>query len=189
MNPTVVEAIQASNALKLSRGVTGIKEDNHGLKSTLAASNDKCWQLTSGPFIIKNGNKWRCQVTKRLKPNSLRGKNIHGLYYATRTEVELNLFKFRFGLESKSRKESVSTRIKEMVENRPSIKINAGIDDSVFDIIDSLASPSSSNDNSDSVLENVATTTLNHVTMVHSTPSIESLPQKIKKNKRKNKKR
>ena len=166
MNPTVVEAIQASNALKLSRGVTGIKEDNHGLKSTLAASNDKCWQLTSGPFIIKNGNKWRCRVTKRLKPNSLRGKSIRGSCCATRTEAELNLFKFRFGLESKSGKESVSTRIKEMVENRPFIEINAGIDESVSDITDSLASPSSSNNDSDSALENVATTTLNHVTMV-----------------------
>ena len=70
-----------------------------------------------------------------------------------------------------------------MVENRPFIETNAGIDESVSDVTDSLASPSSSNNDSDSVLENVATTTLNHVTMVHSTPSIESLPQKMKKNK------
>ena len=117
-------------------------------------------------------------MTKRLKPNSLRVKNIRGSYYATRTKAELNLFKFRFGLESKSGKESVSTRIKEMVENRPSIEINAIIDNSVSDITNSIVSPSSLNNNSDSVLENVATTTLNHVTMVHSTPLIESLPQK-----------
>ena len=43
-----VEAIQATNILTLLRGVTKLTENNHSIKSPLAASNDKCWITTSG---------------------------------------------------------------------------------------------------------------------------------------------
>ena len=104
---TAVEAIQVANILKLSRGEIRMQEDKHGLKCALVAANNKCWHIGSGPLIVENRNKCRCRVTKRVKPNSFKGCNKFGACYETKTEVELNLFKFSFALENKLGKNTV----------------------------------------------------------------------------------
>ena len=49
----MLEAIQVNNCLQLSRDVTSICENDHGLKSILAASNEDCWLIASGTRIEK----------------------------------------------------------------------------------------------------------------------------------------
>ena len=50
-------AIQTSNELKLSRSVTGISDDDIGVKALLTESNDSCWETTSCPKMYEKGNK------------------------------------------------------------------------------------------------------------------------------------
>ena len=45
------ELLQQSNVLLISREVARIRENNHGIKSLLAASNDECWLTTLSPTI------------------------------------------------------------------------------------------------------------------------------------------
>ena len=50
-----------------------MKENNTGIKAILAASNEPCWEITSGTCVVKKGNKFRCYVRARKHPNSARG--------------------------------------------------------------------------------------------------------------------
>ena len=49
----VVESMQMSSTMNLPRGVEQVKEENHDIKSLLAASNDNCWLCTSGPSVSR----------------------------------------------------------------------------------------------------------------------------------------
>lgn len=110
MNP-VLESIQANNCLQLSRAVTGIKENARGIKLILAASNESCWVLASGPRINKNKNKFRCSVTKRPRACSIRGKRKTSTCYASKLEAEIALFNFQYELENPKGKALVDERI------------------------------------------------------------------------------
>ena len=51
------ELLQQSNVLLISREVARIRENNHGIKSLLAASNDECCLTTLSPTIVKKQDK------------------------------------------------------------------------------------------------------------------------------------
>ena len=148
----LIQAIQASNDLTLSRGVTRITEDHHGKKSLLAASNDSCWMTTSGPKILmvkmRNDVKWRCRVRKRVKANSIKRKDLKSAVHATKIEAEMSLHSFRFNAESKAGKESVLERVKQLIENEVSPPVVEAFiennNESASDITSSLQNTSDS---------------------------------------------
>ena len=106
----VLDSIQVSNFLQLSRTVTRIQDDNHGIKTILAASNESCWLLTSGPGINKHRDKHRCSITKRPQPCSVRGERKRSAVYSSKLEAEVALFNFRHKLESKKGKQLVDEK-------------------------------------------------------------------------------
>ena len=48
------ELLQQSNVLLISLEVARIRENNHDIKSLLAASNDECWLTTLSPTISQS---------------------------------------------------------------------------------------------------------------------------------------
>ena len=98
MNPTL-EAIQANNCLQLSRDITRIRENDHGLKSILAASNEDCWLVTSGARIEKINENFRIIIRKRKQPNSLKGTPKKSGLCLSKLEAEIGLCSFRFSNE------------------------------------------------------------------------------------------
>lgn len=64
MNPTL-EAMQTNNCLQLSRDVTRMCENDHGLKSILAASNEYCWLAANSLRIEKINGEFQINIAKR----------------------------------------------------------------------------------------------------------------------------
>ena len=52
-NDGLAQSTQTMNTYILSRDITRIKVDNHGLKSSLAASTDDCWILTGSQTVSR----------------------------------------------------------------------------------------------------------------------------------------
>ena len=76
------ELLQQSNMLSISREVTRIRENNHGIKSLLAASNDEGRLTTLSPTIVQKQDKWRCRTTQRKYHNSIRGIGKYSATYS-----------------------------------------------------------------------------------------------------------
>ena len=74
----ITQNIQLKNTCILSRDAIQMKEDNPGLKSLLAESNNDCWILRSSLTIsrIKEMNEvfWRIRMQKRMRANSIEDK-------------------------------------------------------------------------------------------------------------------
>ena len=88
---------------------------------------------------------------KRANLNSLKECNKFSTYYETKTEGELNLLEFRFGLENKLIKNAILKKFNEMVDNRLCTEIYVGSNESFLDITDSIDSMPLSSDESDSL--------------------------------------
>ena len=112
MNEAVSDltALQSANVLKISRNITRITDDDQGIKALLAASNDKCFSLTSNPHIRQNRDKWYIYINRRRNKNSLKGKRINSTAFRTRTGAESELFEFRKSKESKESKTMIIER-------------------------------------------------------------------------------
>ena len=76
-----LSSIQANNCYHLSKDVARIKENNTGIKAVLAASNEPCWEITSGACVMKKGNKFQCYIRARKHPNSVRGNKKCSLLF------------------------------------------------------------------------------------------------------------
>ena len=104
-NHGLAQSMQIMNTGVLSRDITRIKVDNHGLKSSLAASNDDCWILTGSPTIsrqkVKDKVFWRTRIRKRRKSNSIKVKDVRSTLCNTKIEAEMALCSFRYSLEGK----------------------------------------------------------------------------------------
>ena len=120
----LIKAIEASNNLTLSCCIAKIRDNHHGKKSLLATSNDSCWLATSGPKILKvklrNKVTWHCRLRKRVKINSIEGKDAKSTVHATKIKAEMLLHRFRFNTENKVGKESTLKRLNELIENNVS---------------------------------------------------------------------
>ena len=107
----MLESIQANNCLQLSRTVARIQDDDHGIKTILAESNESYWSLTSGPGTNKHRDECRCSMTKIPQPHSVRGKRKRSAVHSSKLEAEAALFNFRHKLESKKGKQLVNKKI------------------------------------------------------------------------------
>ena len=107
-NDGLVQSMQTMNTCVVSRDVTRIKLDNHGLKLSLAAFNDDCWILIGSPTIsrqkMKDKEFWRMCIRKRRKSNSIKGKDVRSMLHNTKIEAEMTLCSFRCSLDGKMEK-------------------------------------------------------------------------------------
>ena len=117
----MVESMQISNTMTFSRHVARIKEDSHGIRSSLAASNDNFWLLASGPSIsrekMKGTMKWRTCVRRRLQPCSVKGKYICSGRRYSKIEAEMDLLSFQLSLEGRKGKKSIKNKINELISD------------------------------------------------------------------------
>ena len=91
MDPTL-KSVQANNCLQLSRDAARIRDDDHGLKSNLVASNEDCWLVASGVNVEKVHDKCRIIIRKE-KPeltNSLKGAQKKSSLFVSKLEAEIN---------------------------------------------------------------------------------------------------
>ena len=89
-------ALQSENMLKISRNVMRITEDDHRLKALLAASNDRCFILTSNPHVRKHRDKWITCLTRRQKNNEQRERELILPHIGRRLVQNLNFLNFVF---------------------------------------------------------------------------------------------
>ena len=124
---TTLNSIQANNCYQLSRDVTRIKENYTGIKAILAASNEPCWEITSGASIVKKGNKFRCYVRARKHANSLRGDKKYSTCYSSKLAAEIELHSFRIGLERAKTRPSIEERLRQLTtRDRPVEEVMIG---------------------------------------------------------------
>ena len=85
----VVESMQMSSTMNLPRGVERVKEENHDIKSLLAASNENCWLFTSGPSASREK---KVQESARQKNISVKEKDTCSVRHNSKIEAKIALF-------------------------------------------------------------------------------------------------
>ena len=107
-------ALQSENTLKISCDVTRVMNDDQGLKSLLAASNDSCFFIDFASTQKKNRENGMCVLQDAQKCHASKENRKNSTTHRAKLGVEIELFECLYSKESKEIRKKIIDRIQEL---------------------------------------------------------------------------